>query len=68
MNVIRSPLFRLFLLVVLTASYAFLAYGKETPSRVGIVQNAACNDFVTQIRFLPVDAAQDSLLKQAVTV
>ena len=68
MNVIRSPLVRVFLLVALIASCAFLAYGKEFPSVVGIVQNAAWNDFVTQIRFLPDDAPQDSLLQQAVTV
>ena len=46
MNIIRTRLFRTFLLVTLISSYVYLTYGKERPSVVHIVRNVAWNDFI----------------------
>ena len=68
MNIIRTRLFRTFLLVTLISSYVYLTYGKERPSVVHIVRNVAWNDFITQIKFLPDDSPQDSLDKEMLVI
>jgi hypothetical protein len=68
MNIIRILLFRAFLLVALISSYAYLTYGKDGPSVVHIVRNAAWNDFITQIKFLPDDSPEDSLDKEMLLI
>ena len=68
MNIIRTRLFRTFLLVTLISSYVYLTYGKERPSVVHIVRNVAWNDFITQIKFLADDSPQDSLDKEMLVI
>ncbi len=68
MNIIRTLLFRAFMLVTLVTSYVFLTYGKEGPAVVHIVRNVAWNDLMTQIRFLPDDSPQDSLDKEMLVI
>lgn len=63
MKITRVRFSRAFLLFALVSSYVYAA-GKESPSLIRIVRNAAWNDFVTQIKFLPDDSPQDSLDKE----
>jgi hypothetical protein len=58
----------MFLLLVLISSYVYATYGKESPSLVRIVRNAAWNDLVSQIRFSPDDSPQDSLGKEMLVI
>lgn len=64
MNMKRSLLSHGLLLLALASSQVCLTYGKEDPSFVPVMRNAAWNDFVTQIRFLPEDSQEDSLDKE----
>jgi hypothetical protein len=58
--------FRTFPLIALLVS---LAYGSEDrPAVVRIARNDAWNDFVRQIKFLPVDSPQDSFDKELLVV
>jgi hypothetical protein len=68
MKVTRIRFSRMFLLLVLISSYVYATYGKESPSLVRIVRNAAWNDLVSQIRFSPDDSPQDSLGKEMLVI
>ena len=68
MKIKRILFSRAFLLLGLTSSYFFATYGKEGPSLVRIVRNAAWNDLITQIKFLPDDSPQDSLDKEMLVI
>ena len=68
MNMIRTLLFRGFLLVTLISSYVYLTYGSEGPSVVPIVRNVAWNDFIAQIKFMPDDSPQDRLDKEMLII
>ena len=68
MKITRVRFSRAFLLLGLTSSYVYATYGKEGPPFVRIVRNAAWNDFVTQIKFLPDDSPQDSLDKELLVI
>ena len=58
--------FRTFPLIALLVS---LAYGSEDrPAVVRVVRNDSWNDFVRQIKFLPVDSPQDSFDKELLVV
>src|SRR5439155_6633167 len=57
-----------FLLVTLIGSYVYLTYGKEGPSVVHIVRNAAWNHFISQINFSPDDSPQDSFDKELLVI
>jgi len=43
-------------------------FGKGHDSAVPITRNVVWNDFVSQIRFLPDDSAEDSFAKETLTV
>jgi len=43
-------------------------FGKGHESVVPIMHNVVWNDFVSQIRFLPDDSAEDSFAKETLTV
>jgi hypothetical protein len=68
MNITRVQFSRTCLLLALIGSYAYAAFGKEHPSLVRIVRNAAWNDLVTQIKFLPENSPQDSLDKEMLVI
>ena len=68
MNITRILLFGTFLLVALTGLCVCRMFGKEHESVVPIMRNVVWNDFVSQIRFLPDDSAEDSFAKETLTV
>ena len=68
MKITRVRFSRAFLLFPLVSSYVYAAYGKESPSLIRIVRNAAWNDLITQIKFLPDDSPQDSLDKEILVI
>jgi len=68
MKITRIRFSRMFLLLLFISLYVYATYGKESPSLVRIVRNAAWNDLVTQIRFLPDDVPQDSLYKEMLVI
>lgn len=68
MKITRVRFSRAFLLFALVSSYVYAAYGKESPSLIRIVRNAAWNDFVTQIKFSPDDSPQNSLDKEILVI
>jgi hypothetical protein len=68
MKITRILFSRTFLLLALISSYVYATYGKESPSLIRIVRNAAWNDLVTQIKFLPDDSPQDSLDKELLVI
>jgi hypothetical protein len=68
MNSIRILLFRGLVLVTLISSYVYLMYGKDDAAVVHIVRNAAWNDLIAQIKFLPDDSPQDSLDKEMLVI
>ena len=68
MNITRIPLFGVFLLFTLTGLCVCRMFGKGRDSFVPIMRNVVWNDFVSQIRFLPDDSAEDSFAKETLTV
>jgi len=68
MNILRILLFGAFLLVTLTGLCVCRMEGKGHESFVPIMRNIVWNDFVSQIRFLPDDSAEDSFAKGTLTV
>ena len=68
MNITRILLFGAFLLVTLTGLCVCRMFGKGHGSVVPIMRNVVWNDFVSQIRFLPDDSAEDSFAKETLTV
>jgi hypothetical protein len=69
MNITRILLLRAFLLITLLILLVCLTYGTEgRPSVVHIVRNVAWNDFIIQIKFLPLDSPQDSIDKEMLVI
>ena len=68
MKITRILFSRMFLLFALISAYVYATYGKESPSLVRVVRNAAWNDLVNQIKFLPVDSPQDSFYKEMLVI
>ena len=68
MNITRILLFGAFLLVTITGLCVGRMFGKGHESVVPIMRNVVWNDFVSQIRFLPDDSAEDSFAKETLTV
>lgn len=68
MKITRILFSRMFLLFALVSLYVYATYGKESPSLVRIVRNAAWNDLVTQMKFVPDDSPQDSLYKEILVI
>ena len=68
MKTTRILFSRAFLLFALVSSYVYAAYGKESRSLIRIVRNAAWNDFISQIKFLPEESPQDSLGKEMLVI
>src|ERR1700757_1182459 len=68
MKTMRFLVFRAFLLVALITSCFYLLYGQERGHVVPIVRNAAWNDLVTQIKYMPDDSPQESLFKEVLVI
>jgi hypothetical protein len=69
MNITRILLLRAFLLITLLILLVCLTYGTEGRSSVvHIVRNVAWNDFIIQIKFLPLDSPQDSIGKEMLVI
>jgi hypothetical protein len=69
MNITHILLLRAFLLITLLILLVCLTYGTEgRPSVVHIVRNVAWNDFIIQIKFLPLDSPQDSIDKEMLVI
>ena len=69
MNITRILPIRAFLLITLLILLVCLTYGTEgRPSVVHIVRNVAWNDFIIQIKFLPLDSPQDSIDKEMLVI
>src|SRR5260370_3018632 len=50
------------------STLASKTYAKEGPALVPIARNLAWNDFITQIKFLPLDSPQDSIDKEMLVI
>jgi hypothetical protein len=68
MKTMRFLVFRAFLLVALITSGFYFLYGQEHGHVVPIVRNAAWNDLVTQIKYMPDDSPQESLFKEVLVI
>lgn len=68
MKTMRFLVFRAFLLVALITSCFYFLYGQEHGHVVPIVRNAAWNDLVTQIKYMPDDSPQESLFKEVLVI
>jgi|SRR5260370_12859861 hypothetical protein len=68
MKTIRFLVFRVFLLIAFITTYLYFLYGQERGYVVPIVRNAAWNDFVTQIRFVPNDSPQGCPVKEILLI
>ena len=68
MNTLRSLLFRTLVPVSFATICVYLTYAKEGPALVPIARNLAWNDFITQIKFLPLDSPQDSIDKEILVI
>jgi len=68
MNLTRILRFGAFLLVTLTGLCVCRMFGKGHESVAPIMRNVAWNDFVSQIKALPDDSAEDSFAKETLTI
>ena len=50
------------------STLASKTYAKEGPALLPIARNLAWNDFITQIKFLPLDSPQDSIDKEMLVI
>ena len=68
MKTIRLLGFRVLLLVAFIMSYLCFLCGQERGHVVPIVRNVAWNDLVTQIKYMPDDSPQESLVKEVLVI
>src|SRR5258708_22534715 len=68
MNSLCSLLFRALVQVSCATICVYITYAKEGPALVPIARNLAWNDFITQIKFLPLDSPQDSIDKEMLVI
>src|SRR5260370_28742905 len=68
MNTLRSLPFRTLVPVSFATICVYITYAKEGTALVPIERNLAWNDFITQIKFLPLDSPRDSIDKEMLVI